>query len=103
MQDASQELPKSGDIANERLAADESAYQDPSNHRFRKRFRKLSPEEETLADAIKDKAGELANLIDSIPDGTLRGEVSKAVGREKAIAQTHLEEVVMRAIRGVTA
>ncbi len=95
--------PTSNDIAPERLAADAEAFQDPGNHRFRKKYRKLNPEEEILADAIKDKAGELANLIDSIIDGTNRGEVSKAVGREKALAQTHLEDSVMRAIRAVTA
>ena len=97
------ETPKSGDIAPGRLASDSAAYLDPSNHRFRKKYRALSPEEEKLADAIKDKAGELAGLIDSIEDGTNRGPVARGVGREKALAQTHLEEVVMRAIRGVTA
>lgn len=100
---AESEAPKSGDIAPERLATDRESYEEPSNHRFRKKYRKLSPEEEVLADAIKDKANELAGLIDSIFDGTNRGAMSRVVGREKALAQTHLEEVVMRAIRAVTA
>jgi hypothetical protein len=97
------DAPKSGDIAPERLAANREAYEESSNHRFRKKYRPLSPEEEKLADAIKDKANELAGLIDSIIDGTNRGAMSRAVAREKALAQTHLEEVVMRAIRAVTA
>lgn len=103
MAEDSATLPTSNDIAPERLAVSPEAFTDPDNHRFRKRYRKLLPEEEILADAIKDKANELADLISQIIDGTNRGSVANAVRREKAMAQTALEDCVMRAIRGVTA
>jgi hypothetical protein len=92
-------LPTSNDIAPERLAASPEAFREPGNHRFRKKYRKLSEVEEALADAIKDKAGELLALYDKVTElRPAQGEIR----REVAIATTHLEDSVMRAIRGVT-
>ena len=91
------EAPTSNAIAIERLAASPEAFREPRNHRFRKLYRKLNPQEEALADAIKDKAGELADLYDQAK------ALHPLEGREIALAHTHLEDSVMRAIRGVTA
>jgi hypothetical protein len=92
--------PTSNDIAPERLAASPEAFREPGNHRFRKRYRQLSPWEESVADAIKDKAGELADLYDIL--GKHHSGIG-GVAREIAIAHTHLEDSVYRAIKGLTA
>lgn len=95
-------LPSSNDIAAERLAASPEAFREPGNHRFRKKYRKLMPEEEILADAIKDKAGELADLFDKVKALAMQNG-NGSVGREIALAHTHLEDAIMRGIRGLTA
>lgn len=94
--------PTSNDIAPERLADSPEAFREPGNHRFRKKYRKLNPEEEALADAIKDKAGELADLFDKVKALALQ-HGNGSIGREIGLAHTHLEDAVMRGIRGVTA
>lgn len=92
--------PSSNDIAPERLAASPEAFHEPGNHRFRKKYRALNEVEAALADAIKDKAGELADIFDKVK---LLSPASSTIGREIALAHTHLEDSIMRAIRGVTA
>lgn len=92
--------PTSSDIAPERLAASPETFREFGNHRFRKRYRMLTPEEVTLSDEIKDVAGKLADLYDKVREGH---SGMGGVAREIALAHTHLEDSVMRAIRGVTA
>jgi hypothetical protein len=86
----------------------------PEHSLFRKRYRALSPEEVSLHDAIKDKADELARLI-----GQLNPAVAKRLGvdvtfdptadnmdRDPAsviLAIRHLEDVVYRAVKALTA
>lgn len=93
-------LPSSNEIAAERLAPSAEAYRSPENHRFRKRYRKLTPFEETLADGIKDVANDLAALFERVKAARPADGV---VAREIALAHTHLEDSVYRAIKGVTA
>lgn len=59
---------------------------------FRPVYRTLTEEEKKKIDLLKDHAGYLYDLIDSVPDG-----------REKSIAKTKLEESVMWAVKGLTA
>ena len=81
-------VPPRPDLADARLALDETAK--PS--RFRPRYRKLTPEELALHDLVKAKAAELETLIEQAPGG-----------REKSLALTYLEEAIMRAVRAITA
>lgn len=60
--------------------------------RFRPRYRALTDAEKALHDQIKDGAAALEALIEQIPEG-----------RDKSLAMTHLEDSVMRAVRGLTA
>lgn len=62
-----------------------------STNRFRPEHRSLTEVEKTLVSDIKDKAEELARLMDRVG------------GRHGALAQTHLETAVMFAVKGVTA
>ena len=89
---------------------------------FRKRYRKLSDEDVKLHDTIKDKAEELAALIQSIdnrlpvitaPACEEGGVVESCVGLSitclpsvmdhKALAIQHLEDSVYRAVKALTA
>ena len=94
--------PTANDIAPERLAASPESFREPGNHRFRKKYRALNEEEAALADSIKDKAGELADLFDKVKLLAMQNGNGN-VGREIALAHTHLEDSVMRGIRGLTA
>ena len=60
--------------------------------RFRDRYRKLNPEEVAAMTAIKEHAHALEQQIDDL----------MPYGREKSLAFTHLEDCVMRAVRGFT-
>ena len=60
--------------------------------RFRPRYRALTEEEKALHDEIKLQAADLEALIEKVPDG-----------RDKALAMTHLEDSIMRAVRALTA
>lgn len=59
--------------------------------RFRPRYRALTAEENTLCDAIKDKAQEMEALF-----GTVKS------GRYNALAMTSLEQSVMWIIKELT-
>jgi hypothetical protein len=61
------------------------------NDRFRRSYRQLSEEEIALVGQIKEKAGELAVLLEQV------GEP-----RTRALSHTKLEESVMWAVKGVT-
>lgn len=60
--------------------------------RFRPRYRALNDDDKALHDALKDKAQELADIFDKVPDG-----------RYKALAFTSLEESVMWIVKELTA
>ena len=57
---------------------------------FRKTYRDLTKEEISLMNDIKDKAQELHELLDFIPN------------REGALAKTNLEQCIMWAVKGIT-
>ncbi len=65
--------------------------------RFRKEYRPLSDQEKVLVDQIKDKAEELAQLLDRAGD---RHETGRS--RYLSLARTALEEAVMWAVKDVT-
>lgn len=60
--------------------------------RFRSEYRETSQDEQELIIDIKVAAENFASLIDN----------SMLDGREKSLAFTHLEDCVMRAVRGIT-
>lgn len=64
---------------------------------FRPNYRELSVEEKGSIDAIKNKAGELYDLINDVIQ-----ENPSPVGREIALAKTKLEESIMWAVKGIT-
>ena len=60
--------------------------------RFRRKFRTLDSAEDRAVEQIKSTAADLEQVIgDYVPNG-----------REKSLAFTHLEDCVMRAVRGIT-
>lgn len=61
-------------------------------NRFRKAYRPLLDHEKKFIDALKDKAEELAQIIDE-PLGDPRA---------RALALTNLEQAAMWAVKGVT-
>lgn len=63
---------------------------------FRRQHRPLHPYEEVKIDQIKTKATELHKLLLEAGGGSLSS-------RDLSLANTHLEDCVMRAIRHVTA
>ena len=78
---------------------------------FRKRYRQLAEDEVSLHDQIKDKADELARLIESIPAGahfpkgpndSLLDYLATNKGGNVTIALRHLEDCVMRSIKALT-
>lgn len=78
--------------------------------RFRPRYRPLSEREKALHDAIKAKAAELEELFEQIPVVRNLAADREGVrinpsylGRDGALAMTHLEDAVMRAVRALTA
>lgn len=62
--------------------------------RFRPAYRKLSPDEQALSDAIKDKAAELEALYEKVQGAT--------ESRHKSLAMTTLEESVMWIVKDLT-
>lgn len=79
--------------------------EDPPYSPFRTRYRKLSEAEVQYHDGIKATAEALLGYIDGIPNvrsdkGPLGGQI---VNRDLALARTHLEDAVMRAVRALTA
>lgn len=64
---------------------------------FRKAYRPLNDAEKVYLDALKDKAQELYDLIES-------GNPTQSVpqSREKSLAKTNLEQAVMWAVKDVT-
>lgn len=73
----------------------------PEGGPFRRRYRKLDDAEAKYRDLIKDTASELWKLIDELP--AARSAPDPTVGRDIALAKTHLEDSVMRAVRALTA
>jgi hypothetical protein len=78
---------------------------------FRKRYRQLTADEVVLHDAIKDKADELACLIDSIPAGphSPKGPDDNRLdylalnkGGNVTLSLRDLESCVFRAIKALT-
>lgn len=78
---------------------------------FRKRYRQLETSEVALHDAIKDKADELARLIECIPAGShfpkgpndsLLDYLATNKGVNVTLALRSLEEAVFRAIKALT-
>lgn len=63
----------------------------PTSNVFRKEYRALSEEEKALVEEVKDNAQALYDTLEKIKDG-----------RGKSIAKTHLEEVVMWAVKDIT-
>jgi hypothetical protein len=64
---------------------------------FRKTYRKLNQVELDYLDALKDKAQELYDLIDT------GGPTHQAPqSREKSLAKTNLEQAIMWAVKDVT-
>lgn len=64
---------------------------------FRKQYRPLSDAEKAYLEALKDKAQELYDLIET-------GNPTQSVpqSREKSLAKTNLEQAVMWAVKDVT-
>ncbi len=62
---------------------------------FRPQYRDLSEEETKLIGDIKDKAGELYDLIN-------KAQLAGGGTREMALAKTNLEQSVMWAVKAVT-
>jgi hypothetical protein len=64
---------------------------------FRKQYRPLSDAEKAYLEALKDKAQELYDLIET-------GNPTQSVppSREKALAKTNLEQAIMWAVKDVT-
>jgi hypothetical protein len=62
---------------------------------FRPKYRELNEREKQMMEAIKVKAQELWDMFDDI--------ATPNNGREVALAKTHLEDSVMRAVKGLTA
>jgi hypothetical protein len=78
---------------------------------FRKRYKKLTDYEIALHDAIKDKADELARLIQLVPQHTGDGVAPPADPLERlavnrggnvTLALRHLEDAVYRAVKALT-
>ena len=86
--------------ADERQSA--NAEVKPEHSLFRKRYRQLEAAEVALHDAIKDKADELADLIQQV-GGNASPHPSREVGANKQLAIRHLEDSVYRAVKALTA
>ncbi|GGH24625.1 hypothetical protein SAMN05444007_103370 [Cribrihabitans marinus] len=70
------------------------------NSGVRKTYRKLSDQEKFSIDEIKDLGDEFLKAIAFYQEHYCEGDGGKA--REFALARTHLEDAVMRAVRGIT-
>ena len=88
----------------------------PQHSLFRKRYRQMTADEVALHDAIKDKADELAALLDRVNDivvarpkphvwgaPSLSESVGSAAGPNVTLAIRHLEDAVYRAVKALTA
>ena len=69
---------------------------------FRKRYRKLSPDEVKLHDQIKDKADELYALFLKVSNIEAAPDSNRERGANVALAKRHLEDAVYRAVKGLT-
>ncbi len=65
-----------------------------TNNVFRKEYRELNKEEKDVVNDIKDKAQALWDIFHK--------HVNPNNAREMALAKTHLEDSVMRAVKGIT-
>ena len=69
---------------------------------FRSRYRKLSEGELALHDALKTKAGELAELFYQVAPVHLGHVPDREKGANVQLAIRHLEDAVMRAVKALT-
>ena len=69
---------------------------------FRPRYRKLSEDELALHDALKNKAGELADLFYQV-NAINAGHFNPQTTFNVQLAIRHLEDAVMRAVKALTA
>ena len=60
--------------------------------RFRKQFRRLTPEEQRAVDEVKQAGSDFEIMLNNYVHD----------GREKALALTKIEESVMWAVKGIT-
>jgi len=67
---------------------------------FRRRYRPLNDAEVNFHDRLKDKATELWALYDELLS---ENGLADGAARDIALAKTHLEDSVMRAVRALTA
>jgi hypothetical protein len=94
---------------NGQADARQSDSAEPPPSLFRKRYKQLSAAELALHDAIKDKADELARLINSVPGNdpvAYPTDPLEALAANRAANKTlalrHLEDGVYRAVKALT-
>ena len=62
----------------------------------------FNPSADDTVSAIKRAAADLIDLIDTIPGNETRDLRGSEVGRLKALAQTHIEDAAMWAVKAAT-
>ncbi len=62
----------------------------------------FNPSADSIVDKIKRQAADLIDLIESIPGAEMRDIRGSEVGRLKALAQTHIEDAAMWAVKAAT-
>lgn len=62
----------------------------------------FNPSRDDMVGQIKRSAADLIDLVDQIEDGENRGNASGEVRRLKALAQTHVEDAAMWAVKAQT-
>ena len=62
----------------------------------------FNPSKDDLVGRIKRAAADLIDLVGTIEDGADRGNAVAEVRRCKALAQTHIEDAVMWAVKAAT-
>lgn len=62
----------------------------------------FNPSNDDMVGKIKRQAADLIDLIETIPGNAMRDLRGSEVGRLKALAQTHVEDAAMWAVKAAT-
>jgi hypothetical protein len=62
----------------------------------------FNPSADDMVGKIKRQAADLIDLIETIPGAEMRDLRGSEVGRLKALAQTHIEDAAMWAVKAAT-
>lgn len=62
----------------------------------------FNPSADEMVGKIKRQAADLIDLIETIPGAEMRDLRGSEVGRLKALAQTHIEDAAMWAVKAAT-